>query len=78
MAGFTWEGLVGRDITGNARIIGAPVVNKWNDTAAAAYTVTVSINTTNTTNNYVAVTSTGEAAKTIRWVAKAEWVEVGG
>lgn len=77
MAGFTWEGLVGRDATGNARIIGTPVTNKWSDTAAAAYAVAVSIDAA-TADNYVAVTVTGEAAKTIRWVAKLEWVEVGG
>lgn len=77
MAGFTWEGLVGRDATGNARVIGTPVTNKWSDTAAAAYAVAVSIDTI-TADNYVAVTVTGEAAKTIRWVAKMEWVEVAG
>lgn len=79
MAGWTWEGLVGRDSTGNARIIGAPTQTKWGDAPATdAWTLAVSIDTTNATNNYVAVTATGEAGKTVRWVAKLEWVEVGG
>lgn len=79
MAGFTWEGLVGRDSVGSARIIGAAVTNKWGDaTVTDAWTIGVSINTTDATNNYVAVTATGAAGKTIRWVARMEWVEVAG
>lgn len=77
-AGFTWEGLVHRDATGNARIVGAPVVNKWNETAAAGYAVAVSIDTADAANNFVAVTVTGEVGKTIRWVGNQEWTEVGG
>ena len=78
MAGFTWEGLVGRDSTGSARIIGTPIEAAWGDVAADPWSMVVSIDTVNATNNYVAVTVTGEAGKTIRWVAKMEWVEVAG
>lgn len=79
MAGWTWEGLVGRDATGNARIIGAPVQAAWGDAPATdAWALAVSIDTTNVTTNYVAITATGEVGKTIRWVTKIEWVEVGG
>lgn len=76
MAGFIWEGLVGRDSTGSARIIGTPTTDKWNDVSAALWALGVSIDTTDATNNYVKVTATGELTKTIRWVAKMEWVEV--
>lgn len=78
MAGWTWEGLVGRDSTGSARIIGTPIEAAWGDLAADPWTLAVSIDTTDATNNYVKVTATGEAGKTIRWVAKMEWVEVAG
>lgn len=79
MAGFSWDGLVGRDSTGSARIIGTPTEAAWGDTPATdAWVLAVSINTTDATDNYVAVTVTGETGKTIRWVAKAEWVEVAG
>lgn len=78
MAGFTWTGLVGRDSTGNARIIGTPAVQGWADTGAAGWTLAVSINTTDATDNYLQITATGEAGKTIRWVAGIEATEVGG
>lgn len=78
MAGFTWTGLVGRDSTGNARIIGTPVTQGWADTPAAGWTLAVSISITDAINNYLQITATGEAAKAIRWVAGIEATEVGG
>lgn len=79
MAGWTWEGLVGRDATGNARIIGTPVMAAWGDAPATdPWDAAVSINTTDAANNYVAVTVTGQAGKTIRWVSRMEWIEVAG
>lgn len=75
-AGWTFDLLIARDSTGNARIVGDQVALSWNDAAAAAWDVTLSIDSSNATNNYLVVTVTGEA-KTIRWVANVEWVEVG-
>lgn len=69
MAGFTITGVIGRDSSGNARIIGTPTTVSWADSGAATWTLAVSVNTGNATNNYLALTATGEAAKTIVWVA---------
>jgi hypothetical protein len=76
-AGWDWSALVARDSTGNARIVGNPVYNTWGDTNAAAWDLSFSIDTTDATNNYLKLTATGEASKTIRWVARLDWVEVG-
>lgn len=77
VAGFTWEGVVARGATGSPRIVGTPVTSGWSDTAAAGWTLTVSINETDAANPYLAVTGTGEAGKTIRWVASLDVTEVG-
>ena len=77
-AGWTWEGVINRDTTGSAYIVGTPITAAWGTAGAAAWDLAVSINTTDATSNYVAVIVTGEAGKTIRWVAKMEWTEVGG
>jgi len=54
--------------------IGTPMLNRVGATAgAAAWSITL---TTDTTNGGLAVTVTGAAATTIRWVAKIETTEV--
>lgn len=76
-AGWSFEGLIARDATGNAYFVGTLDGKAWGTTGAAAWDLTPSINTVDATNNYLALTATGEAAKTIRWVASINWVEVG-
>lgn len=74
VAGWTIEGVIARETGGNARIVGSNITTKWADTGAATWTVTC---TADTTNQCLAITVTGEAAKTIRWVAALYTVEVG-
>lgn len=74
VAGFTWEGLVAREAAA-PRIVGSPLLVAWGDAPATntwAFDVII-----DSTNNVIQFVVTGEAAKTIRWVASAEWVEVG-
>lgn len=78
MAAFVIEGLVGRDSTGSARIIGTPTTASWADSGAAAWTLVATVNTTDSTNNYLQLTATGAAAKTIRWLAQVRVAEVAG
>lgn len=76
-AGWEFRGLVGRGSSGNAALVGTTLGSSWGAAGAAAWDVTLAIDTTNATNNYLAITVTGEAAKTIRWVARIVTVEVG-
>lgn len=77
-AGFTWEGVVARDATGNARIVGAPVSSAWGDAPATdTWSMTVGLNTADVNANYLTVTVAGQAGKTTRWSGNIEWVEVG-
>lgn len=76
-AGWSFEGVIARDATGNARFVGSLDGKAWGDASASTWDLTPSINTTDATNNYLALTATGQAAKTIRWVASLNWVEVG-
>jgi hypothetical protein len=77
-AGWTFTGLIARGSSGNsAAFVGTTQVQTWGTSSAAAWDVTVSIDTTDATNNYLKIVATGEAAKTIRWVARIETVEVG-
>lgn len=68
-AGFFLQGVVTRDATGNARIIGTPTYTTWADAGATTWAVTLSINTTNATLNYLQINVTGEASKSIAWIA---------
>lgn len=72
---FFWRGLVARDASGSARIVGVPTTETQADAAASLWSLVVTIDTTDATNNYVKLTATGEAAKTIRWAARLDWVE---
>jgi hypothetical protein len=77
-AGWVFEGLVARGSSGNAALIGTTDARAWSSGAgSAAWDVTLTIDTSNSTNNYLAITATGEAAKSIRWVASIETTEVG-
>jgi Head domain of trimeric autotransporter adhesin len=67
---------IARDATGNCYLLGT--VDGAGTTTyctAGASTWTVSV-TADTTNNRLAITATGEAAKTIRWVATLDLTEV--
>jgi hypothetical protein len=76
-AGWEFKGVITRHTSGDARFVGTVDQTAWGDAAAAAWDVTLSINNGNATNNYLAITVTGEAAKTIRWVATLQATEVG-
>lgn len=70
-------GGITRDATGNCRLLGSITgagTTSLCDAGASTWSVAV---TADSTNNRLAVTVTGEAAKTIRWVASVEMVEVG-
>jgi hypothetical protein len=78
-AGWEFRGLIARGPAGNnAAIIGAPVGSSWGSAGAAAWDVALSVNTADATNNYLVITATGEAGKTIKWVARIDTVEVVG
>jgi len=74
-----WPSITGgitRDATGNCRLLGTVVgggTTTMCDAGAATWDVTV---TADATNNRLAITVTGEAAKSIRWVASIDMVEV--
>lgn len=76
-AGWAFSGLVARGSSGSAALVGTLDARAWGSAGAAAWDVTVSVDTSDSTNNYLAVTVTGEAAKTIHWVARIETVEAG-
>lgn len=73
-AGWVFTGLVARGSSGNAAIVGTTLGNSWGAAGAAAWDAAVSVDTT---DQYLKVTVTGEAAKTIRWVATITTTEVG-
>jgi hypothetical protein len=74
-AAWSFEGAIMRGANAASTVlIGAPVVNRIAASAgAAAWTIAV---TADTTNGGLAVTVTGAASTTIRWVAKLETTEV--
>lgn len=71
-AGWELSGLVTRE-SGNVRLVGAVTGSSWGDAAAAAWDVTVAVDTS---NQALRVTVTGEAGKTIRWAARIDTVEM--
>lgn len=73
VAAWTFRGAATRPNGGNARIVGTVATETFADAAAAAWAVTV---TADTTNQFLKVTVTGEAAKTIGWVATLVVTEV--
>lgn len=75
-AAWEFKGLIARGPSGSAALVGTVIGSSWGAAGAAAWDVSLSVDTTNATNNYLAITVTGEASKTIRWVARIETVEV--
>ena len=72
------SGAITRDAGGSCRIVGAVTgagTTAICDAGAATWNVTL---TADAANNRLAITVTGEAAKTIRWVVSVEAVEVSG
>jgi hypothetical protein len=76
-AAWSVVGTIVRHSTGSARFISTPVVTTDADAAASAWTLAVSINTSNATYNYLVLTVTGEASKSLRWSAATYATEVG-
>lgn len=74
-ARWTIDGAIKRgDTAASTAMVGTPTVTRThNDAGAAGWTVAV---TADTTNGAIAVTVTGAAATTIRWVAKIETTEM--
>lgn len=71
-------GAITRDSTGNCRLLGA-VMGAGTTTLADAGAATWSVSVTaDATNNRLAITVTGEAGKTIRWLATIEAADLGG
>lgn len=76
-AGWRFEGVIAR-ASGSAAFVGTVDGRSWSSgSGSAAWDVTLSVDTTDGTNNYLKITVTGEAAKTIRWSARIDTVEVG-
>lgn len=75
-AGYKIEGCIVRGGSGNARFISTPVVTVDEEASASAWDCGVTVDTSDATNNYLALTVTGAASTTIEWVACLETVEV--
>lgn len=74
VASFAIDLTLARETGGNIRIVGSQLTSGSADAGASAWTLVASVDTT---NQALVLTATGEAAKTIRWVAFIEGVEVG-
>jgi hypothetical protein len=74
-AAWTITGAFSRDATGAPRDVGSPTTVTWADAAASAWTAAVSIANPSGSIYYLALTATGEAAKTIRWCATVHTTE---
>lgn len=73
--GWTIEGVIKRGASaGTTALVGtATVTSSYADAGASTWSVAV---TADTTNGCLAVTVTGQASTTIRWVASIETTEV--
>ena len=72
--GWSIEGVIKRGANAAATtLVGSTVMSAYADVGAAAWTVALAADTT---NGGLRVTVTGQAATTIRWVAKVESVEM--
>ena len=72
--GWTIEGVIKRGAgVGTTALVGVTVMSSYADVGAATWTIGV---TADTTNGGLAVTATGQAATTIRWVCKVETTEM--
>lgn len=71
---WTFDGAIKRGATAaSTTIVGSTVTSMYADAGATTWIITV---TADTTNGGLAVTVTGQAATTIRWVCKIETTEV--
>lgn len=77
-AGFTVSGMVTRDVGQDTlRLVGVPAVEKWGDTGAQAWQLDVNpVPVSSYSNGYLDIVATGEAGKTIRWVAGVYYTEL--
>lgn len=75
--GFTIHATIVRGASGAAVIIGTPNVVSEKHANLSTCDVTLAIDSTNTTNNFLKISVTGKAATSIRWVARLVWVESG-
>jgi len=72
--GWTIEGVIKRGAgVGTTALVGSTVMSAYADAGAVTWTVALSADTT---NGGLAVTVTGQASTTIRWVAKVETTEM--
>jgi hypothetical protein len=72
--GWTIEGVIKRGAgVGTTTLVGVTVMSSYADVGAATWTIGV---TADTTNGGLAVTATGQASTTIRWVCKVETTEM--
>jgi hypothetical protein len=74
---WTIVGALVRDVSGVPRFLGAPTTTVYADAGAAAWTLVPSIVTLAGPVYYLALTGTGEAAKSIRWAATLHTTECG-
>jgi len=74
---FRLEGVIHTNGSGVPSIVGTPpaAVDLGHSAGAATWTAALAVD--GTTNNCLLVNVTGEAAKTIKWVARIELIEVG-
>ena len=77
MACFTFRGLVVRNTANDAWFPAALTSDTPVKVTATTWNATVTLDTSNATNNYLKITVTGAAGQTIRWVARLDTVEVG-
>lgn len=73
--GWTIRGVVARTNSGAVRLVGVPTVEEWYDAGASTWTCAV---TADDVNKALALTATGEAAKTIQWSASVTMTEITG
>ena len=78
-AGWEFSGLIARGTTGSsAAFDGTVFATAWSTGAGSApWDMTFTIDTSDPTINCLKITVTGEAGKTIRWVAHIDTTEVG-
>jgi len=73
--GMSWkiEGMIKQDGAGNTALVGTPTITEIAKDGVLAWSIAI---TADDVNEALIITATGEAAKTIRWAAVLEGVEV--
>ena len=74
-AGMSWEikGMIKQDGAGNTALVGTPTITEIAKDGVLAWSIAI---TADDVNEALIITATGEAAKTIRWAAVLDGVEV--